>query len=58
MLASHGGTVRVDDTPGGGATIIVELPVQPAPSDDGAVVPPAAQAVHRNATSLSKAPRV
>jgi two-component system OmpR family sensor kinase len=59
IVASHGGTVRVGDTPGGGATIIVELPVQPAPSDDGPM--PArqpAQAVHRNATTSSKAPRV
>jgi two-component system OmpR family sensor kinase len=28
VAAAHGGTVRVRDTPGGGATFEVELPVQ------------------------------
>ena len=58
IVAAHGGSVRVDDTPGGGATIIVELPVQPTPPDNDMPLPQPAQSVHRIATSLSKAPRV
>jgi two-component system, OmpR family, sensor kinase len=58
IVEAHGGSVRVGDTSGGGATIIVELPVQPGPSDDAVAVPRAAQPVHRDGTSLSKAPRV
>jgi two-component system OmpR family sensor kinase len=34
IVAAHGGTVRVDDTAGGGATVVVELPVQPTPAAD------------------------
>jgi len=34
IVTAHGGTVRVADTPGGGATVIVELPVQPTASSD------------------------
>ncbi|HET8989296.1 MAG TPA: HAMP domain-containing sensor histidine kinase [Humibacillus sp.] len=56
IVAAHGGTVRVDDTPGGGATFIVELPVQPAPPADSPSRPlQPAQAVHRDATTSSKA---
>ncbi|EWT06189.1 hypothetical protein N864_15685 [Intrasporangium chromatireducens Q5-1] len=29
IVTAHGGSVRVDETPGGGATFVVELPVQP-----------------------------
>ncbi len=29
IVTAHGGTVRVDESPGGGATFVVELPVQP-----------------------------
>jgi two-component system OmpR family sensor kinase len=31
IVAAHGGTVRVADTAGGGATVVVELPVRPTP---------------------------
>jgi two-component system OmpR family sensor kinase len=30
IVQAHGGRVRVDDTPGGGATFVVELPVYPS----------------------------
>jgi two-component system OmpR family sensor kinase len=30
IVQAHGGTVRADETPGGGATFVVELPVQPS----------------------------
>ncbi|WP_347350890.1 ATP-binding protein [Intrasporangium sp.] len=33
IVTAHGGTVRADETPGGGATFIVELPVQPPTPD-------------------------
>jgi len=29
IIEAHGGTVRVDETPGGGATVVVALPVAP-----------------------------
>jgi two-component system OmpR family sensor kinase len=31
VVAAHGGSVRAIATPGGGATFLVELPLQPAP---------------------------
>lgn len=34
IVASHEGTVRLEQTPGGGATMAIELPFQPAPTDD------------------------
>jgi two-component system, OmpR family, sensor kinase len=33
IVQAHGGTVRVDETPGGGATFFVQLPVQPPPGE-------------------------
>ncbi len=30
VVSAHGGTIRVDDTPGGGATFVIELPAMPA----------------------------
>jgi two-component system OmpR family sensor kinase len=33
LVAAHGGRVAVEDTPGGGATFVVELPLAPAPSE-------------------------
>jgi two-component system NtrC family sensor kinase len=43
IVASHGGTIRVEDTPGGGATFVVELPLRGAGSlpaaADAAVAP-------------------
>ncbi|MFQ4147549.1 HAMP domain-containing sensor histidine kinase [Arthrobacter sp. LAPM80] len=36
IVASHQGTVRLEQTPGGGATMAIELPYQPMPSDDDA----------------------
>ncbi|MGA7207050.1 MAG: HAMP domain-containing sensor histidine kinase [Specibacter sp.] len=33
IVASHSGTVRLEQTPGGGATMVIELPFQ-APDDD------------------------
>jgi signal transduction histidine kinase len=38
IVEAHGGTISVEDTPGGGATFIVELPLQAAKTDSGAVV--------------------
>lgn len=39
IVASHAGTVRLEQTPGGGATLVIELPFQPLdgeePDDDG-----------------------
>jgi two-component system OmpR family sensor kinase len=29
IVTAHGGTVRADETPGGGATFVVVLPIQP-----------------------------
>lgn len=34
IVASHAGTVRLEQTPGGGATMVIELPFQD-PDDDG-----------------------
>ena len=34
LVAAHGGRVRVEETPGGGATFVVELPLAPAPHSD------------------------
>ncbi len=34
IVASHEGTVRLEHTPGGGATMAIELPYQPAAGDD------------------------
>lgn len=34
IVASHEGTVRLEHTPGGGATLAIELPYQPAAGDD------------------------
>jgi two-component system, OmpR family, sensor kinase len=42
VVAAHGGTIRVDDTPGGGATFRIELPllvVATPPPTDGAAAP-------------------
>jgi signal transduction histidine kinase len=44
IAAAHGGAARVVDTPGGGATFVLELPAVPAAADpalpaDGAVTP-------------------
>jgi two-component system OmpR family sensor kinase len=36
IVEAHGGTVRADETPGGGATFFVQLPVQPPPGEDTA----------------------
>jgi two-component system OmpR family sensor kinase len=36
IVGAHGGTVRVDETPGGGATFFVQLPIQPVPGEDTA----------------------
>ncbi|MDN5797038.1 MAG: HAMP domain-containing histidine kinase [Intrasporangium sp.] len=33
IVTAHGGAVRADETPGGGATFVVELPVQPPTRD-------------------------
>jgi len=35
LVGAHGGSVAVDDTPGGGATFRVELPLAPAHNDPG-----------------------
>jgi signal transduction histidine kinase len=32
ILLTHGGNLRVDETPGGGATFTLELPLERAPS--------------------------
>jgi signal transduction histidine kinase len=34
IVTSHGGTIDVEDTPGGGATFVLELPVQRGVHDD------------------------
>lgn len=34
IAVAHGGTVRLDDTPGGGATFTIELPLDSAPDAD------------------------
>jgi two-component system, OmpR family, sensor kinase len=34
IVAAHKGTVEVDETPGGGATFRVRLPLLPTPTDD------------------------
>lgn len=41
IVASHEGTVRLEQTPGGGATMVIELPFV-APDDAGGQVPEAA----------------
>jgi two-component system OmpR family sensor kinase len=37
IVAAHGGRVRVEETPGGGATVVVELPRRVAPQADAVV---------------------
>ncbi|WP_337589569.1 sensor histidine kinase [Arthrobacter sp. ERGS1:01] len=58
IVASHDGTVRLEQTPGGGATMVIELPFQ-EPDDAGGedampgetVVPPLPTQAPRSATS-------
>ncbi len=54
IVDAHGGSVGVVDTPGGGATVVVELPVRPRPAvAEQAMVgtTPPAQVTHRKTTS-------
>jgi len=39
IIGAHGGSVRADETPGGGATFIVELPLAPEPGPDPETTP-------------------
>jgi two-component system NtrC family sensor kinase len=52
IVASHGGAIRVEETPGGGATFVVELPLR------GAVAVPAAAAAARETRPLGPRRRI
>nr|WP_245690644.1 HAMP domain-containing sensor histidine kinase [Actinomyces ruminicola] len=41
IIARHGGTVRMDQTPGGGATVHIELPALVTPAEETAPAPDA-----------------
>jgi len=43
IIARHGGTVRMDQTPGGGATVHIELPALVTPAEKAAPAPDAPQ---------------
>ena len=40
IARAHGGTVRVDDAPGGGALFVISLPLTETPRPDDLIIPP------------------
>jgi PAS domain S-box-containing protein len=61
IVASHGGSIRVEETPGGGATFIVELPLRgaahvPAAPDSARETPPAGP--HRRILVVDDEPEI
>ncbi len=46
IVTDHGGSIRVDSTPGEGTSFIIRLPMIDAPGEDGNAVPPPSVVVH------------
>ncbi len=58
IVRSHGGTLAVTDTPGGGATFVVTLPVKPGAVDAAGTAKPAAPARPRSVLIIDDEPEI